>query len=395
MQFETSSQSWGAWTQPVNCTRLEKWETTFVKLERFKMKYGHCKYYDENLWRCLAFCTSISSYIEGSSLCTFAWFTGNVSRNQKNGKPSSLYGWVERQRTALSDIEGDGQKLSNDQKERLNKLGLKGHSVESVSRKRKKADRKSCNDEKDASSKQRAEVSMPPKKRLCRVKKLEEDDTPLSSLKQKQKKVGPNKGVNHDHIDALPRARKPPSIQSSAERGSKVVLGEDRNLVTDYIYFLMSQYQFCRLAEPDRTDESRKKMQIGHGGLQCIHCRDQANPRRFYYTSGDILSSGSFRMANHTINCACCPREIKEKLLRLKRLNEEQRAQKPQGSRLKFFRRVWRRMQGETDPYTSGFQTTPSLLIVKDSHSVLSRITMPSMVPSLVPKRAQGSDARS
>merc|ERR1712176_722967 len=53
----------------------------------------------------------------------------------------------------------------------------------------------------------------------------------------------------------------------------KLVLDEDRFLLTDYMFYLMKQLRLCRFTEDDRKTRGRRrqKLKIGYGGLQCIH----------------------------------------------------------------------------------------------------------------------------
>jgi hypothetical protein len=55
-----------------------------------------------------------------------------------------------------------------------------------------------------------------------------------------------------------------------------LVLDEDLQLLTNYLFYLMKQLRPCRLTEKDRTTMGGKrgKIKIGYGGFQCIHCAD-------------------------------------------------------------------------------------------------------------------------
>jgi hypothetical protein len=133
--------------------------------------------------------------------------------------------------------------------------------------------------------------------------------------------------------------------------GERLVLEEDRLLLTDYFFFLMKQLQLCRFSESDRKTRGgkREKIKLGYGGLQCVHCADIQNSRKFFWSNVDRLANSFAEIPGHVLKCRRCPQQTKDALLQLKQFHPEQMARLPRGSQKVFFRRMWRRLHDE-DP---------------------------------------------
>jgi hypothetical protein len=131
----------------------------------------------------------------------------------------------------------------------------------------------------------------------------------------------------------------------------RLVLDEDRLLLTDYFFFLMKQLRLCRFSEADRKTRGgkREKIKIGYGGLQCIHCSDLPMSRKFFWSNVDRLANSFAEIPGHVLKCRRCPQQNKDALLQLKQAHPEQMAKLPRGSQKVFFRRMWRRLHDE-DP---------------------------------------------
>lgn len=131
----------------------------------------------------------------------------------------------------------------------------------------------------------------------------------------------------------------------------RLVLDEDRLLLTDYFFFLMKQLRLCRFSEADRKTRGgkREKIRIGYGGLQCIHCSDLPMSRKFFWSNVDRLANSFAEIPGHVLKCRRCPQQNKDALLQLKQAHPEQMAKLPRGSQKVFFRRMWRRLHDE-DP---------------------------------------------
>jgi len=137
----------------------------------------------------------------------------------------------------------------------------------------------------------------------------------------------------------------------SASKADRLVLDEDKLLLTDYFYFLMKQLRLCRFSESDRKTRGgkREKIKIGYGGLQCIHCADIPNSRKFFWSNVDRLANSFAEIPGHVLKCRRCPMQTKEALLQLKQFHPEQMARLPRGSQKVFFRRMWRRLHDDDD----------------------------------------------
>eukprot|EP00548_Thalassiothrix_antarctica_P009551 CAMPEP_0194158768 /NCGR_PEP_ID=MMETSP0152-20130528/77453_1 /TAXON_ID=1049557 /ORGANISM="Thalassiothrix antarctica, Strain L6-D1" /LENGTH=959 /DNA_ID=CAMNT_0038868257 /DNA_START=444 /DNA_END=3323 /DNA_ORIENTATION=+ len=135
------------------------------------------------------------------------------------------------------------------------------------------------------------------------------------------------------------------------EQRGQLVLEEDKLLLTDYFYHLMRQLRLCRFSESDRKTRGgkRENIAVGYGGLQCVHCSDAPNSRKFFWSNVDRLANSFAEIPAHVLKCRRCPNPVKTSLMDLKRRHPEQMARLPRGSQKVFFRRMWRRLHDE-DP---------------------------------------------
>lgn len=152
-------------------------------------------------------------------------------------------------------------------------------------------------------------------------------------------------------IDYLVAKEEPPSYAPGTNESDQLVLEEDKLLLTDYFFHLMKQLRLVRFSEGDRKTRGgkREKIKIGYGGLQCIHCSDANNSRKFFWSNVDRLANSFAEIPGHVLKCRHCPQPIKDALLQLKEVHPEQMARLPRGSQKVFFRRMWRRLHDE-DP---------------------------------------------
>ena len=140
-------------------------------------------------------------------------------------------------------------------------------------------------------------------------------------------------------------------VRNPAAKKDCLVLEEDRLLLTDYFYHLMLQLQVCRFSESDRKTRGGKRetIALGYGGLQCIHCADVGNSRKFFWSNVDRLANSFAEIPGHVLKCRRCPEATKSALMNLKRYHPEQMARLPRGSQKVFFRRMWRRLHDDDD----------------------------------------------
>lgn len=126
----------------------------------------------------------------------------------------------------------------------------------------------------------------------------------------------------------------------------RLVVEEDKLLLTDYFYHLMKQLKLVHFSEKDRRTRGgkRESIKVGYAGLQCAHCADQTGCRKFFWSNVDRLANSFAEIPAHIFKCKSCPESSLKALQVLKRKHAEQMSQLPRGSQKIFFRRVWRRL---------------------------------------------------
>jgi hypothetical protein len=175
-----------------------------------------------------------------------------------------------------------------------------------------------------------------------------------------------------DHHEASRRtqaadylARKDKSIYSPdgdpLPENKRLVLDEDKLLLTTYFFYLMKQLRLVRFSEADRKTRGgkRENIQVGYGGLQCVHCVEMPNSRKFFWSNVDRLANSFAEIPGHILKCRQCPQPVKDALNDLKALHASEMTQLPRGSQKVFFRRMWRRLH-EQDDRNEVREATPS-----------------------------------
>jgi len=152
-------------------------------------------------------------------------------------------------------------------------------------------------------------------------------------------------------ISHLVAKEKEYEMRNPVAKKDSLVLEEDKLLLTDYFYHLMKQLRLCRFSEADRKTRGgkREKIKLGYGGLQCIHCADIPNSRKFFWSNVDRLANSFAEIPGHVLKCRRCPLQTKDALGNLKVFHPEQMARLPRGSQKVFFRRMWRRLHDEDE----------------------------------------------
>ncbi|KAL9184625.1 hypothetical protein ACHAXT_012595 [Thalassiosira profunda] len=135
-------------------------------------------------------------------------------------------------------------------------------------------------------------------------------------------------------------------IAEGSDAGRSLVESADASLLTDYFYHMMQQLVVCRFSEKDRKTRGgkRESIQVGYGGLQCLHCVDAPGARKFYWSTVDRLANSFAEIPGHVLKCKHTPGDIKDALLALKGRHARQMQALPRGSQKVFFRRMWRRL---------------------------------------------------
>lgn len=190
---------------------------------------------------------------------------------------------------------------------------------------------------------------------------ISQSRTPLNTSSS-QRPDAADAAVRHA-IDYLAASDREASFTPGAKgsEAEQLVLDEDKLLLTDYFFYLMKQLRLCRFSEADRKTRGgkREKILIGFGGLQCIHCSEANNSRKFFWSNVDRLANSFAEIPGHILKCRHCPQPAKDALYRLKQLHPEQMARLPRGSQKVFFRRMWRRLHDEDPQVPSPEQGTP------------------------------------
>jgi hypothetical protein len=136
--------------------------------------------------------------------------------------------------------------------------------------------------------------------------------------------------------------------EGASTPGQPLVLEEDRDLVTDFLFTLLQQMETCSFSEQDRVG-GRSKVKdcaLGYPGLQCKHCGGKAGFGRYYPISIHALTSANSdrNIFNHVDKCRRCPDAVRYQLHSL--LEQQHACKNRRGNRKLFFERIWERMHG-------------------------------------------------
>lgn len=93
-----------------------------------------------------------------------------------------------------------------------------------------------------------------------------------------------------------------------------LVRKSDRELISDHLFFVLSQVQVCSFDETiDQRKCPRKPLETGFRGVECIHCAGKSSSKGRYFP----ISAGLFcdaRIINHLLDCEFCPEDVKASL---------------------------------------------------------------------------------
>lgn len=128
-----------------------------------------------------------------------------------------------------------------------------------------------------------------------------------------------------------------------------LILPEDRNIVTDYVFLTMRQ---IKAAHPTEADFARGKRSSladpSQPGLKCIHCAGQSqatNGRSFPSAPDNMSSTINSSMLHHMQKCKFVPEDIRRALYNLKRIHSAQCQSLRFGSQRRFFNLVFERLE--------------------------------------------------
>lgn len=175
---------------------------------------------------------------------------------------------------------------------------------------------------------------------------LDDKDEPMDDGIETEESGSPQKSgpslLSAEHTDELKRQK---------EEAYPLVLPEDEDLISDYLYLTIVQMEPCKLMDADRVG-CYKGREIGFRGLACKWCVGQAGCGRYFPSSEASLSqtTTSQTILNHVRSCRRCPADIREQLEAMKRGKtgpDGKKNEKPKhGGRKVFFHRLWCRIQG-------------------------------------------------
>lgn len=141
------------------------------------------------------------------------------------------------------------------------------------------------------------------------------------------------------------------------EPGRPVVQPEDRRLVTDYLFLLLEQMETCHFTEEDRAGgrSKVKDVPVGMAGIKCRHCGGKAGFGRYFPTTVVALTSANSdrNIFNHLLKCRRCPKDVQDRLLRLRGEHHQFKNKNRRGSRKLFFKRVWSRLHNNNQQQQS------------------------------------------
>ena len=121
-----------------------------------------------------------------------------------------------------------------------------------------------------------------------------------------------------------------------------LVASDDRQLVSEFLYTLMTQVQRVTMEESERTG-NRKSLSAGLPGVGCRHCC-QSNRKglcRLFPVRRRTLPNKINDLYEHIRRCSLCPPEMKD---RLALLRQRDAANDRTAGEKEFFDRIWARM---------------------------------------------------
>jgi hypothetical protein len=135
-------------------------------------------------------------------------------------------------------------------------------------------------------------------------------------------------------------------------RYQALVEGDDRRLVSDYLYFLMSQAQRISLVDVDLRRNGQHSLPLGMAGFGCRHCCQLGvtvltGQNRIFPAKLRQLPAKANLLYEHIEQCEQCPDDIKACMSLLKSSAERrEKCNADQENEKKFFGRIFVRLHG-------------------------------------------------
>ena len=145
------------------------------------------------------------------------------------------------------------------------------------------------------------------------------------------------------------------------EPAQSLVQPGDRDLATEYSFFIMQQMSPCTFTESDRLGK-RRSHRFGFPGIACIHCAGKNGSGRYFPSSVKTFADASKTtnvLHNHILKCSGAPKSVKTKLQSLKDAHHAEKDAMRHGSQKQFFDAVWSRLHNTTSSPSSGAASSP------------------------------------
>ena len=145
------------------------------------------------------------------------------------------------------------------------------------------------------------------------------------------------------------------------EPAEPLVQPVDRDLATEYSFFIMQQMSSCTFTESDRLGK-RRSHRFGFPGIACIHCAGKNGSGRYFPSSVKTFADASKTinvLHNHILKCSGAPKSIKTRLQKLKDAHHAEKDAMRHGSQKQFFDVIWSRLHNTTSSPSSVATSSP------------------------------------
>jgi len=147
------------------------------------------------------------------------------------------------------------------------------------------------------------------------------------------------------------------------------VFQHHRSLISDYVFFILSQFTICHVDAQDFHGKRSKRLRYGTAGLCCKHCalKPSTNPGRSFPTTPDNIVSGTnVSYLNHALKCFHVSPELKHSIQAAKKNHSAQMSSLPHGSQRMFAQLFFKIIRDHDDitntaPPPKSAQTSPKV----------------------------------
>mmetsp|Transcript_16746 Transcript_16746/g.38502 ORF Transcript_16746/g.38502 Transcript_16746/m.38502 type:complete len:419 (-) Transcript_16746:910-2166(-) len=137
---------------------------------------------------------------------------------------------------------------------------------------------------------------------------------------------------------------------TSADSVMLLVDEHDKEIVTEYLFFILTQVQRVRLTESERVG-NRKSMELDTPGFGCRYCcaAGRKGLCRFFPARRRTLPAKIKDLHDHLRRCKLCPDNVKRRLIELHELEPPKDVSSEERERT-FFDRLWGRLHSTYMP---------------------------------------------